>query len=209
VSSPARPTLVHYFDYKSPYAFIAQRATFDLARELDVALELIPYTLDIPSFLGSAALDTDGRDTVGTRTDHQWRRVRYAYMDCRREANRLGLTLRGPRKIFDSSIAHIGFLYAKENGDPRPYHDAVYERFWKHDIDIEDSDAIGAALADSGIDAAGFAGYLAGEGRRVHDDSQRAAEKRGVFGVPGYWVDGELFWGAERLARVRELLERA
>jgi len=44
--------------------------------------------------------------------------VRYAYMDCRRAAQRRGLVIRGPRKIYDSSIAHIGFLWAKRIGRP-------------------------------------------------------------------------------------------
>ena len=35
------------------------------------------------------------------RNAHQWRRVRYLYMDCRRQARRRGLTIRGPRKIWD------------------------------------------------------------------------------------------------------------
>ncbi|MCZ6666813.1 MAG: 2-hydroxychromene-2-carboxylate isomerase, partial [Gammaproteobacteria bacterium] len=101
------PTVTHYFDYKSPYAYLAQEATFELSELPEVTVEFLPYTLQIPKYLGTAELDADGRDTVGTRNDHQWRRVRYAYMDCRREANRRGLTIRGPRKIFDSTISHI------------------------------------------------------------------------------------------------------
>ncbi|MCZ6784883.1 MAG: DsbA family protein [Proteobacteria bacterium] len=194
----------HYFDYKSPYAYLAQEETRALEDLPGVSVEWLPLTLDIPSFLGAAELDESGRDTVQTRNAHQWRRVRYAYMDCRREANRRGLVIRGPQKIFDSSLAHIAFLYARERGDFRPFHEAVYERFWRRELDIEDAAAIEKLLGACGVEACGFADYRIGEGRLERDRIQREAESHGVFGVPSYRVDGELFWGAERLPRVRE-----
>ncbi|MFL6373564.1 MAG: 2-oxoglutarate dehydrogenase E1 subunit family protein, partial [Pyrinomonadaceae bacterium] len=39
------------------------------------------------------------------RNPHQWRRVRYSYMDCRRQARKQGLVIRGTQKIWDSSLA--------------------------------------------------------------------------------------------------------
>jgi 2-hydroxychromene-2-carboxylate isomerase len=200
--------VVHYFDYKSPYAYLSQEETFALSAEFGGAVEWLPYTLDIPAYLGRAELDASGRDVVGERSAHQWRRVRYAYLDCRREASRRGLVLRGPRRIFDSSVAHIGFLYARQRGEFRPFHDRVYERFFRRELDLGDPQAIAALLAESGMEASGFAAYLAGEGRRAHDRIQREAEAQGVFGVPSYVVDGELYWGTERIERVRERLAR-
>jgi len=195
--------VVHYFDYKSPYAYLAQAETFEISAAAERPITWLPYTLDIPQFLGAAELDEDGNDRLDARNAHQWRRVRYLYMDCRRLANERGLTLRGPRKIFDTSIAHIGFFYASERGDFRPYHDEVFARFWRRELDIENPAVIADLLAECGIDASGFGDYLAGPGRTRHDANQAEAEARGVFGVPSYLVDGELFWGNERLDRVR------
>jgi 2-hydroxychromene-2-carboxylate isomerase len=197
---------VHYFDYKSPYAYLAQEAAFALRDELGVAIEWLPYELDIPAYLGAAELDAQGRDVIGTRNDHQWRRVRYSYLDCRREAARRGLVIRGPRRIFDASLAHLGMLWAHAGGDFRPYHERVYERFWRRELDLEDPAAIEAVLAESGSELAGFRSWREGEGRARLTAIQREAQERGVFGVPSWWVDGELFWGAERLERVREKL---
>jgi 2-hydroxychromene-2-carboxylate isomerase len=204
---PSRARVVHYFDYKSPYAYLAQQATDAMetdARALGIALERVPYTLDIPSYLGEARLDESGRDVIGTRNAHQWRRVRYAYMDCRREAARRGLVIRGPRKIFDSSIAHVGFLWVARAGRIEPYHGRVFEKFWRRALDLESVEAIAAEIADAGVDAAGFADFLAGEGRNLHERLRADAEAKGVFGVPSYLVGDELFWGSERIDRVRE-----
>ncbi len=197
--------IVHYFDYKSPYAFLAQSDAFALSDSLPEPIEWLPYTLDIPKFLGAAELDGDGNDTMGSRTEHQWRRVRYLYMDCRRLANERGLTLRGPQKVFDTSIAHIGFFYARAHGDFRAYHNEVFTRFWRRELDIENPDVIASLLDQSGIDASGFAEYLGGEGRTVHDRNQADAEAHGIFGVPSYLVGDELFWGNERFDRVSDL----
>ncbi len=200
------PKVIHYFDYKSPYAYLAQAPSFELARETGVSIEWRPYTLQIEKYLGQAELDASGQDTQGARNDHQWRRVRYSYMDCRREANRRGLTIRGPRKIFDSSAAHIAFLFVQERGDFRPFHAAVFERFWRRELDIESVTVLCALLTEFDFDGAAFVAYLAGAGRTRYERMQHEAEDSGVFGVPSYVVDGEIFWGLERLQRVREKL---
>jgi len=198
------PRVRHYFDYKSPYAWLAQVANEQLELEFGIAVERLPYTLDIPSFLGRAELDASGQDIVGTRNDHQWRRVRYSYMDCRREASRRGLVLRGPRRIFDSSLAHLGYLYAVEQGNWRGYHATVYPRFWQRALELEDAGAIAAVLAETGVDTTHFTDWCAQEGRARLSRLQAEAEAAGVFGVPSWQVDGELFWGAERLPLIRE-----
>jgi 2-hydroxychromene-2-carboxylate isomerase len=197
-----------YTDYKSPYAYLAKDPTYEMAAACGATLDWLPYTLDIPSYLGSAEIGADGKLIAANRDPHQWRKVRYAYMDCRREANRRGLTLRGTQKIWDSSIAAIGLLWAKLQGDERvrAYSDRVFERFWRRELDIEDPAVVVAVLQEAGVETAGFAAYLAGPGRAEHDAIRAAAEEAGIFGVPSYVVDGELFWGRENLPAIRERL---
>jgi 2-hydroxychromene-2-carboxylate isomerase len=200
-------TIKVYSDYKSPYAYLAKDPAYDLERATGVTLEWLPYTLDIPAFLGSATVDPGGNVVEQSRNAHQWRRVKYSYMDCRREANRRGLTIRGPRKIFDSSLANIGLLYAKRHGVFRAYHDRVFERFWKRELDIENVDALAAVLAECGADSGELVGFLDGEGRRELERIHQEAAAAGVFGVPSYLLeDGDLYWGREHLPRIRELI---
>ncbi|HXX03987.1 MAG TPA: DsbA family protein [Xanthobacteraceae bacterium] len=201
-------TITVYSDYKSPYAYLAKDLIYGLEDEFKVRLEWLPYTLDIPSYLGSARLDERGVVVESVRNAHQWRRVRYSYMDCRRQARKRGLVILGPRKIWDSSIAAIGMLWAKRQGGAvfRAYHDRMFERFWRRELDIEDAKVIAAVLAKAGADTTGFDDYLAGEGRREHDAIREAAEAAGVFGVPSVLIDSELFWGREHLPEIRETL---
>ncbi len=196
-----------YTDIKSPYACLAVAPARALARDYRVTLNWLPYTLNIPDFLGSAEVDSGGAVVAESRSAHQWRRVRYSYMDVRRYANLRGLTIRGPRKIWDSSLAHICLLRAEAQGVLDPWLDAVYERFWKRELDIEDAAVLAATLEEAGGDSAGFAAWADGPGRAEHDRIQREAEERGVFGVPSYIIDGELYWGREHLPLIRERLE--
>lgn len=205
---PAPHTVTVYIDYKSPYAFLAKDRAYDLARDFAVQLDWLPYVLDIPSFLGSATLDGEGRVVAENRNAHQWRRVKYLYMDCRRQARKRGLVIRGPQKIWDSTLACAGLLYAKGQGEAvlRRYNDMVFERFWKRELDIEDPAIVAAVLAEAGADTAGIADYLAGAGPDEVRRLSRAAEESGIFGVPTFIVDGEQFWGSEHLPDIRELL---
>jgi 2-hydroxychromene-2-carboxylate isomerase len=203
-------TIKAYTDYKSPYAYLAKDLTYELERDTGARVVWLPYTLDIPAYLGSAEVGPDGTVLEETRNAHQWRRVKYSYMDCRREANLRALTIRGPRKIFDTGLAHIGMLYAQEHGVFRPYHDRTFERFWKRELDLESPAALMQVLAECGADPAGFPAFAEGEGRRRLADIRAEAEAAGVFGVPSYLLeDGDLYWGREHLPRIRELLAAA
>ncbi len=192
-----------YIDHKSPYAYLAIEPAWELERDFDVRLDWLPYTLDIPDYLGSAKVADDGTVIAENRTAHQWRRVKYSYMDVRRYANLRGLTIRGTQKIWDSSLSAIGMLWAKAHGGVRTYNDIVYERFWQRALDIEDRSIVESVLKKAGIETAGFAAWATGEGRALHDRIRAEAEERGVFGVPTFVLDDEIFWGREHLALIR------
>ena len=198
-----------YIDYKSPYAYLAVAPANQLAQETGLIIDWLPYTLDIPAYLGSAEVDASGKVLAESRNPHQWRRVKYSYMDVRREANRLGLTILGPKKIFDSRTAHIGLIHAKRHGVFRQYNDTVFQKFFRRELDIENPEAIAGVLRQCGADISGFPEFLKHEGPETLLAIQREAEADGVFGVPSFlFPDGDLFWGREHFPRIRELLVR-
>ena len=159
-------TILVYSDYKSPYAFLAKDLIYELEDQFDVHLEWLPYALDIPSYLGSARLDERGEVIKSNRNAHQWRRVRYSYMDSRRQAPKARARNSGDAQNWDSSIAAIGMLWAKRQGKGkfRAYHDRVFERFWRRELDIEDPEAIAAVISEVHADRTGFRSYFSGCG---------------------------------------------
>ena len=201
-------SLVVYIDMKSPYAYLAIAPTREMAAEAGVEVDWRPFTLDIPSFLGSAKIDRSGKVTEQKRTTDQWSGVRYSYMDARRYANLTGKTIRGTVKIWDSSLAGIALLWAKRQGREilDRFVDDAFARFWRRELDIEDRSVLEEVLRGVGARIDGFAPFVEGPGREEHDEINRAAFDAGIFGVPTYLALDEMWFGREHLPRVQWLL---
>ena len=100
----------------------------------------MPLTLNIPDYL----------DAVDGRSAHNWRKVRYSYMDARRLANRVGLTIRGPQKIFDTRMASIALMFARGKPGFDRFVDLGFERFFKRELDIENEQVMTALREEAG-----------------------------------------------------------
>ena len=200
--------LIVYLDIKSPYAYLAKDPTRQLEAEFGIEIDWRPLTLNIPSFLGSARTDRKGKVVESNRTPRQWLGVRYAYMDAKRYARLNDILIYGTQKIWDSSLAGVGMLWAKRAGKDvlARYLDVTYERFWKRELDIEDIDVVAGVVREAGADAEGFRDFAAGPGRAEHDELQASLHPAGVFGVPTYILEGEIYFGREHLPTVRWLL---
>ena len=188
-----------YVDYRSPYSYLAKDDAYRLEDDFRVRIDWYPYGIDIESVYGA----------VERRTEREWRKVRYLYMDVRRLANKRGLTVKGTRKIYDPTLASLGMLYAKSLGVLRQYHDNLLSRFWTHEAEIDRSEDVEAALVAAGATAQGFRAFASGEGPAQLHSVCEAADAQGVFGVPTFIFRGELFWGADRIALLRDRLAAA
>ncbi len=199
--------LAVYIDLKSPYAYLAIDPTRAVARSVGVEIDWRPFTLDIPSYLGSAKLAKDGKKVESAkRTPQQWSGVRYAYRDARRYASLTGATIRGTVKIWDSSLAGIAMLWAKQRDAFDRFVDVAYPPFWRRELDIEDVAVLERTLGEAGIETRGFRAWAEGPGRALHDRSNEAAFAAGVYGVPTYLVEDEMWFGREHLPRVAWIL---
>ncbi len=200
--------LIVYLDFKSPYAYLAKDPTYQLEDDFGIEIDWRPLALNIPSYLGSAKTSKSGKVVESQRSNYQWSAVRYAYMDAKRYARLKDILLYGTQKIWDSSLAGIGMLFAKDQGRTvlKAYIDRVYERFWRRELDIEDINVLEAALAAAGADVTSFTDFAHGDGRVRHDALQAALHPAGIFGVPTYVIEGEIFFGREHLPMVRWLL---
>lgn len=149
--------LVAYVDLKSPYAYLALEPTRAMAKAVGVEIDWRPFTLDIPSYLGSAQLAQDGKTVAkASRSPEQWSGVKYAYHDVRRYASVHGKVVRGTVKIWDSSRAAIALLWARERGRFDALADVLYPPFWRRELDIEDWNVLEGALAAAGLPTRDF-----------------------------------------------------
>jgi 2-hydroxychromene-2-carboxylate isomerase len=181
-----------YFDYKSPFAYLACGPAFALEHRYRVRVRWIPCQLRIKD-----------RGQRSVRSD--WK-ARYSYLDARRFAASRGIVIKGPRKVYDTRPALVGGLFAMREGCFRVYTEAAYQRFFRREIELDDAAAIAALLAECGVSAAAYRRYLAGEGARHQDRCEEEAEADRVFGVPLFFFRGEPFWGHDRVPQLEQRL---
>jgi len=191
-------TIKLYYDYKSPFTYLAMAPAYALMESHRVRLNYIPRELNVRGAYGGE---------LEQRSERDWRKVRYLYLDARRYANARGIIIRGPQKIFDSKLALMSGLWADRHGMFRPYSDRVFERFFKRELNIEDGDALAPVMKEVGLDADGFKRYALDEGPRELEDAFATGDRDGVFGVPTFIVDGEPFWGHDRVEWVVKKLD--
>jgi 2-hydroxychromene-2-carboxylate isomerase len=188
-----------YFDYKSPFTYLAFAPALELEATHDIRLRFIPHELDVRSAYGGE---------LQQRPERDWFKVRYLYADARRFANERGLIIRGPQKIFDSRLALISGVYADQHERFREYSQLVFERFFKRELDLEDREALAAVLSEVGLDPNDFQIFARHEGEAVLRKASEESDHDGVFGVPTLIVAGEMFWGNDRMKWVVQKLDR-
>jgi 2-hydroxychromene-2-carboxylate isomerase len=189
---PPAETVKLYFDYKSPFAFLASEPAFELPNRYRIDLRWIPYQL---------LLKGPGQRSI--RSD--WK-ARYSYLDARRFAAPRGVVIKGPKKIYDTRPALIGALFAMRTGSFRRYTAEAFGRFFRREIELDDADAIAALLAELGDSASDYKRYLEGEGAAEYAEVEAEAERDHIFGVPIFLFRDEPFWGHDRMPMLEERL---
>ncbi|MDD9877627.1 MAG: DsbA family protein [Magnetovibrio sp.] len=186
-----------YSDYKSPYAFLAFDPAYELESIYDVRIKWRPFQLRLKG--------------KGQRSIYSEWKVKYSYMDVRRNANILhgGKMLRGPLKIFDTTPALIGGLFAEKHGLLKEYSRTVFEEFFKRELAADEADAIADVIAGLDLSAEEYRAYLAGDGADEYEQAQEEAVEDEIFGVPLFVFQGEQFWGQDRLWLLEHRLKEA
>jgi 2-hydroxychromene-2-carboxylate isomerase len=190
---PTRATIKLYFDYKSPYAFLAMEPAFDLPERYDVELRWIPYLLRIKG--------------KGERSIYSEWKARYSYMDARRWANRRGgFPIKGPQKVYDSTASLIGGLYAEGQGFFRDYTQAVFFSFFKRELEIDLPEQIASLISELGYSGANYLDWSRHTGRARLEACVEEGHRDHIFGVPIFLFEEEVFWGHDRIPLLEERL---
>ena len=182
-----------YSDYKSPYAYLAFDPAFELEKRYDVRVRWIPFQLRLKG--------------KGERSVYSEYKVKYSYLDARRWAKRRGLWIRGPLKIYDSAPALVGGLFAEKHGRLIDYSRKVYELFFRRELEIDQPEAVAGVIAKLGLSERGYLDYLAAEGLEAYKRAEEEASQDHIFGVPLFILEGEPFWGYDRMALLEERLK--
>ena len=185
-----------YFDYKSPFAFLAKDPAFELPNRFAVHVRWIPFLLRIKG--------------QGERSIYSEHKARYSYMDARRWANkRGGFRIMGPLKVYNSEPALIGGLYAHREGFFRAYTDVVFAQFFQRALEIDVPAEVARVIEQLGGSATAYLDYFHGAGATAFRACLDEAAADHIFGVPIFVFRGEPFWGHDRMGLLQERLTEA
>ena len=195
------PVIDYYFAPQSPWAYLGHAAFTTLARDAQARVNVLPVDI-------GAVFAVSGGLPLGQRAAQ---RQAYRLLELARFSKQLDVPLTlAPRHFPVAGDAAARLIVAVELGDggdaALALAGALGRAVWAQERDIADASERAALLAECGLPAqrlaeADSSAVLA----RYAANTQRAIEA-GVFGAPSYVVDGELFWGQDRLDLVRRRL---
>ncbi len=106
----------------------------------------------------------------------------------------------------DVSLAALVLIAAQKLDNADQLSHAFLEAHWRDDCDLADRETLGRLIAAVGLDVGPiFQIAESPETRMEYEANTREAIARSVFGSPTYFVDGDMFYGQDRL----EMIERA
>lgn len=189
--------LEFYFDFMSPFAYLAYHRLPDLVREFD--LELLLNVIDLPAAKRAAG-------NTGPRNVDIPAKIRYLKVDLERWARRYRMPLVFPPSL-DSARMNKGVFYALDRDAGAEYLNSAWYVCWGEGADMSDTDQLKRIARGLGWNDADFVSFIdSPEAEARYSANNRAAQERGVFGVPTMIIDDQMWWGNDRIEFLIEFL---
>ena len=191
-------TLEFFYDFTSPYTYLASTQVEAVAARAGAAVRWRPF------LLGGVFKATGNRAPLETPA-----KGRHMLVDLQRWARRLGVPLHFPRVFpIPTVLALRCALAAEAQGKLVPFSRAVFQAAWVDEQDVASPEVLAGLADDVDLDGAALVAAAPGYKEALVRNTAEAVE-RGAFGAPTFFVGDELFVGNDRLDFVEEALRAA
>jgi 2-hydroxychromene-2-carboxylate isomerase len=191
-------TLEFFFDYGSPYSYLADTQVEAIAKRASAALERKPM------LLGGVFKATGNVSPAGFVPKSNW-----SSFDMPMWARHYGVPFaRNPHFPINTLNLMRGAAAAQLDGLFDRYHLAVFRAMWVDGRNLNDMAEVATVLKEAGLDPVQFGNRIASQD--VKDKLKATTEEavaRGVFGAPTSFVGDQMFFGNDRLAFVESALK--
>jgi 2-hydroxychromene-2-carboxylate isomerase len=194
-----RKTLEFYYDFGSPTAYLAHKRLGQLAAQ---------YTLDViyrPMLLGGVFKATGNNSPVAIPAKGQYMMAH----DLPRFARRYGVAM-NPNPFFPINTLNLmRMVIAAERMDcASTFIETVYDAVWVQGKNMGDTAVVAALLTEHRLDAQALLALSQDADVKAELIAcTEAAVARGIFGAPTFFMDGEMYFGQDRLDFVEEALQ--
>jgi len=194
-------TVDYYFAPQSPWAYLGHQRLAEIAARTGSALRVMPIDL------GGKVFPISGGLPLGQRAPQ---RQAYRLVELQRFSEHLKAPINLKPKYFpvsgdDAARLIIAADLAQGSAAAMQVAGAVLAACWAQERNIADEKVLAELLAERGLPAALLEQSHSQAVQERYETDTQAAIDAGVFGAPSYVIDGEIFWGQDRL----DFVERA
>jgi 2-hydroxychromene-2-carboxylate isomerase len=194
-----------HFDFGSPNAYLSHLLIPDVERRTGAKFDYVPI------LLGGVFKLTNNRSPAEKMADIK-NRLEYERLEMQRFIRRHGISSFTFNPFFPVNTLLImrGAVAAEFEGVLARYVDEVFKAMWGESKKMDDPEVVRAVLTAAGLD--GEALLARTQDQAVKDRlmaNTQDSVARGAFGSPTFFVDGEIFFGKDRLSEVEEEIVRA
>jgi 2-hydroxychromene-2-carboxylate isomerase len=196
-------TLEFIFDFGSPNAYLAWHALQPVLARTGASLTLTPC------LLGGIFKATDNRPPMVAFGGVKGK-MAYEMLEMRRFIARHGLSAFAMNPHFPVNTLALmrGLVAAQSLGVEAAYVDVGLRAMWEQGLKMDDPDVFAGALTAGGLDAEAIVALSATPEIKARLAANTdAAVARGVFGIPTFFVGGDMWFGKDRLGQVEEALQ--
>ena len=194
-------TIELIFDFVSPNAYLVWAPLKAVVERTGAAIEITPV------FLGGMHKLT-GNAPPMIRDAEVKGKNEYAMLEMNRFIQKHGLTkYRLNPKFPFNTVTLQRLLLVVEPEERAKLIETLNVGVWEDGLDMTDVEVVGKLLADAGYDAKAMLEKTQDPDikQQLMDNTEKAVE-RGAFGIPTFYVDGEMYFGKERLSQIEEQL---
>jgi len=196
-----RRTVDYYFAPQSPWMYLGHARFTDIARRTGADVRVRPVDYG-QIFAVSGGMPLPKRAP---------QRQAYRLVELRRFSDSLGIPLNPEPRHFPVAGDPAGLLItavADLDGAEATMRltGAVGRAIWEQERNVADELVLAELLTENGLDASRLAQSQQAETRARYTAHTGEAIGAGVFGAPSYVIDGEIFWGQDRLDFVERRL---
>ena len=190
-----------YFDFSSPYAYFASFKIDETSKALDREVIWKPFLLGV-LFQITGSQPANALPVKGDYIEHDWQRM----------GRFLNVPWTHPDPFPIGTQAAARAFYWLNDQDPalaKKFAREAFMSYFGRGNDISSPDVVAEVAAPFGVDHADLAAALADDKvkQRLKNETQSAINA-GVIGSPYFIVDGEGFWGSDRMWMIRRWIER-
>jgi 2-hydroxychromene-2-carboxylate isomerase len=195
----------YYLAPQSPWTYFGHARLVQMAKQAGATVRIMPVDLGGQIFPASGGLP------VGQRPPQ---RQAYRLVELQRFSHFLQMPFNLKPKFFPvagDDAARMIIAVDQHDGVDAAMKvcGAVLAAVWVQERDIADASVLQAILQEQGIAADRWQAALAPAAQDAYMAYTRQAMDAGVFGAPSYVVDGEIFWGQDRLEFLQRRLQAA